>query len=56
MTKLKRSNLSEEAYSYVRDLFLNGTQYNPGDKISIEELSRSLGVSRYSALGRGQSA
>lgn len=44
--KLKRSNLSEDAYTYVRDLFLNGDQYNPGDKVSVEELSRGLGVSR----------
>jgi DNA-binding GntR family transcriptional regulator len=44
--KLKRSNLSEDAYTYVRDLFLNGSQYEPGDKVSVEELSRGLGVSR----------
>lgn len=46
MKKLKRSNLSEDAYAYVRDLFLNGDRYSPGDKISVEELSRGLGVSR----------
>src|SRR5882757_3494449 len=27
-------------------MFTNGTRYNPGEKISIEELSRELGVSR----------
>lgn len=46
MKKLKRSNLGEEAYTYVRELFLNGDRYNPGDKINVEELSRGLGVSR----------
>ena len=44
--KLKRSNLSEDAYTVVRDILLNGTRYNPGDKVSVEELSRELGVSR----------
>ena len=44
--KLVRSNLSEDAYSFLRDLFINGKRYNPGDKISVEELSRELGVSR----------
>jgi DNA-binding GntR family transcriptional regulator len=44
--KLRRSSLSGDAYSFVRELFVNGDRYNPGDKISIEELSRELGVSR----------
>lgn len=44
--KLKRSNLSEDAYTVVRDILLNGDRYNPGDKVSVEELSRELGVSR----------
>ncbi|MGC1467250.1 MAG: GntR family transcriptional regulator [Pseudolabrys sp.] len=44
--KLVRSNLSEDAYLFLRDLFINGKRYNPGDKISVEELSRELGVSR----------
>lgn len=44
--KLVRSNLSDDAYSFLRDLFVNGKRYNPGDKISVEELSRELGVSR----------
>jgi DNA-binding GntR family transcriptional regulator len=44
--KLKRSNLSEDAYAVVRDILLNGDRYNPGDKVSVEELSRELGVSR----------
>lgn len=44
--KLVRSNLSDDAYSFLRDLFVSGKRYNPGDKISVEELSRELGVSR----------
>jgi DNA-binding GntR family transcriptional regulator len=38
--------LSEDAYTFIRKLFLSGNRYNPGDKISVEELSRELGVSR----------
>jgi DNA-binding GntR family transcriptional regulator len=44
--KLKRSNLSEDAYTVVRDMLLNGDRFSPGDKVSVEELSRELGVSR----------
>src|SRR5580704_3054060 len=44
--KLRRSSLSGDAYAFVRDLFTNGTRYNPGEKISVEELSREFGVSR----------
>ena len=44
--KLRRSSLSGDAYVFVRDLFINSKRYNPGDKISVEELSRELGVSR----------
>jgi DNA-binding GntR family transcriptional regulator len=53
--KLVRSNLSEDAYTFLRDLFVNGSRYNPGEKISVEELSRELGVSRtplWSAINR----
>ena len=46
MKKIRRSNLSEDAYTFIRQLFLKGNRYNPGDKISVEELSRELGVSR----------
>jgi DNA-binding GntR family transcriptional regulator len=46
MRKLRRSSLSDDAYTFVRGLFLNGDRYSPGDKISVEELSRKLGVSR----------
>jgi DNA-binding GntR family transcriptional regulator len=44
--KLRRSNLSEDAYETVRELLLSGKRYSPGQKISVEELSRELGVSR----------
>jgi len=46
MKKLRRSSLSGDAYTFVRALFLGGDRYSPGDKISVEELSRELGVSR----------
>ncbi len=46
MKKLRRSSLSGDAYTFVRALFLNGDRYSPGDKVSVEELSRELGVSR----------
>lgn len=46
MPKLKRTNLSEDAYYYVKNMLLDGERYSPGDKISVEELSRELGVSR----------
>lgn len=46
VNRLRRSNLSHDAYEFLRDLFLNGDRYEAGDKISVEELSRELGVSR----------
>lgn len=46
MKKLRRSNLSVDAYAFVRELFVDGDRYEPGGKISVEELSRELGVSR----------
>jgi DNA-binding GntR family transcriptional regulator len=46
MKKLRRTSLSGDAYTFVRALFLRGDRYSPGDKISVEELSRELGVSR----------
>jgi DNA-binding GntR family transcriptional regulator len=46
MKKLRRSSLSGDAYTFVRALFLSGKRYSPGDKVSVEELSRELGVSR----------
>lgn len=44
--KLNRSNLSEDAYATLHELFVEGNRYNPGEKISVEELTRELGVSR----------
>ena len=44
--KLLRSTLSGDAYTAVRDLLLGGSRYAPGDKVSIEALSRDLGVNR----------
>jgi len=44
--KLRRSNLSEDAYATVKNLLLEGKRYPHGGKISVEELSRDLGVSR----------
>jgi DNA-binding GntR family transcriptional regulator len=46
MKKLRRSSLSEDAYTVVRALFVDGDRYSAGDKVSVEELSRELGVSR----------
>lgn len=46
MKKLRRSSLSGDAYTFVRELFVSGDRYSPGAKVSVEELSRELGVSR----------
>jgi DNA-binding GntR family transcriptional regulator len=46
VTKLRRSSLSSDAYTFIRELLLDGKRYDPGAKISVEELSRELGVSR----------
>jgi DNA-binding GntR family transcriptional regulator len=46
MKKLRRSSLSVDAYAFVRALFLNGDRYGAGDKVSVEKISRELGVSR----------
>lgn len=46
MKKLRRSNLSGDAYTFVRKLVLDGDGFRPGEKISVEKLSRDLGVSR----------
>lgn len=53
--KLRRSTLTEEAYDAVRDILLVEGRFAPGSKISVEELSRELGVSRspiWSAIAR----
>jgi len=44
--ELKKTNLAEQAYSVLHDLLLSGERFPPGAKISVEELSRELGVSR----------
>lgn len=53
--KLRRATLSEDAYGAVRGILLDAKRFRPGDKISVEELSRDLGVSRspvWSAISR----
>lgn len=53
--KLRRSTLTEDSYAVVRDILLVEGRFAPGAKISIEELSRELGVSRspiWSAIAR----
>lgn len=44
--KLHKTNLAEQAYSALRDMLLGGERFAPGDKISVEDLARQLGVSR----------
>jgi|AGTN01.1.fsa_nt_gi Transcriptional regulators len=44
--KLRRSTLTEDAYGAVRDILLVEGRFAPGEKLSIEELARELGVSR----------
>jgi len=44
--KLRRSSLSGDAYATVKELLVAGKRYAPGARISVEELSRELGVSR----------
>ncbi|CUW38254.1 Transcriptional regulator(Transcription regulator HTH, GntR,8-70;GntR, C-terminal,81-205) [Magnetospirillum sp. XM-1] len=44
--KLHKTNLAEQAYAALRDMLLGGERFAPGDKISVEDLARQLGVSR----------
>lgn len=44
--RLRRSTLADDAYGVVREILLEGGRYRPGEKVSVEELSRELGVSR----------
>lgn len=44
--KLHKTNLAEQAYGALRDMLLGGERFAPGDKISVEDLARQLGVSR----------
>lgn len=50
-TRLRRTSLSDEAYTVLREMLLGGARFAPGDKISVEELSRELGVSRSPVWG-----
>jgi len=43
---LKKTNLAEQAYGVIREMLLEGGRFLPGDKISVEELTRELAVSR----------
>jgi DNA-binding GntR family transcriptional regulator len=52
MKKLRRTSLSEDAYAVVRALLVDGDRYSAGDKVSVEELSRELGVSRTPLWGQ----
>lgn len=44
--KLQKTNLADQAYGALRDLLLSGERFMPGDKISVEDLARQMGVSR----------
>ncbi|EME71621.1 transcriptional regulator [Paramagnetospirillum caucaseum] len=44
--KLQKTNLAEQAYTALHDMLLGGERFMPGDKISVEDLARQLGVSR----------
>jgi len=44
--KLQKTNLAEQAYTALHEMLLAGERFMPGDKISVEDLARQLGVSR----------
>ena len=44
--KLRRTTLADDCHAALREILIEAGRYAPGDKISIEELSRELGVSR----------
>ena len=44
--KIQRNTLTSDCYGAVRKMVLVSGRYGPGEKISIEALSRDLGVSR----------
>jgi DNA-binding GntR family transcriptional regulator len=46
MHKLRRSTLASDAYDVVRAMLLNDARFQPGQKLSVEMISRELGVSR----------
>jgi DNA-binding GntR family transcriptional regulator len=41
--KIQRNTLTSDCYGAVRKLLLDSGRYGPGEKISIEALSRDLG-------------
>lgn len=52
---LNRTKLADQAYQAIREDLLSGRRFLPGDKISVEDLARQLGVSRspvWSAIAR----
>ncbi len=46
MTKLDRGTLGTDAYGAVRAMLLDPHRFQPGEKLSVEDLARALGVSR----------
>nr|WP_228747814.1 GntR family transcriptional regulator [Bradyrhizobium sp. BR 10289] len=46
MRKLRRSTLTSDAYDSVRAMLLEDARFQPGQKLSVEMISRELGVSR----------
>ena len=46
MKTLQKTNLAEQAYTVIHEMLLAGDHVQPGDKISVEDLARRLGVSR----------
>lgn len=44
--KIQRNTLTSDCHDAVRKMVLDSGRYGPGEKISIEALSRDLGVSR----------
>ena len=55
LSKLRRSTLTSDAYGVVRAMLLDNGRFQPGQKISVEMISRELGVSRspvWSAIAR----
>ena len=55
MLKLRRNTLTSDAYDTVRAMLLHDARFQPGQKLSVEMISRELGVSRspvWSAITR----
>lgn len=55
MPKLRRATLTSDAYDMVRAMLLDDARFRPGQKLSVEMISRELGVSRspvWSAITR----